>query len=227
MQREHKVALTIKRIVDCIAAILLLVFLSPAFVIISFLIKQVSSGPIFFRQDRLGLNGQVFSVFKFRTMVKNASKFGDGFVISENDERITPLGKTLRKYRLDELPQLINVVKGEMSLVGPRPLLPEYLEYYTKTDRKRLLMSPGMTGWQQVNGGSCNTWEERIALDIWYIENWSLWLDIRILFLTVRVVLKADTVYGKDGYQFSGLPTAVRESFIKSEDQVLSNKETK
>ena len=162
---------------------------------------------MFFRQERLGFRGRVFSIFKFRTMVHRRQKKGPDLFLSEDDPRITRFGGILRKYRLDELPQLLNVLKGEMSLVGPRPLLPEFLDSYTVEERRRMDVFPGMTGWQQVHGASTNSWEERISLDLWYVDNWSMAVDLSVLFLTIKVVLKADTVYDKAGTLRNGVPT--------------------
>lgn len=195
-----------KRLFDFIGACLLLILLSPLFAFIAVAIKLNLRGPVFFRQIRLGLDCKTFSIFKFRTMVPNAESFGAGLSTFEGDPRVTKVGCALRKYRLDELPQLINVILGRMSLVGPRPLLPEYLGAYSKKARKRMLMPPGMTGWQQVNGGAIHTWQERVEFDVWYVEHWTPWLDLAILLRTPSVILKADTVYGRDGWQRSGVP---------------------
>jgi sugar transferase EpsL len=130
-------------------------------------------------------------------------------IVTEKDPRITKIGYVLRKYRLDELPQLFNVVLGQMSLVGPRPLMPELLYAYSEYDKRRLEAIPGMTGWQQINGGSEHTWEERINYDVWYVDHKSFWLDIKILFMTIWIVINPKGVYGKDGKQISGVPTAL------------------
>jgi lipopolysaccharide/colanic/teichoic acid biosynthesis glycosyltransferase len=204
--------LAIKRCLDLVAAVGLLIVTAPLFVVVALFIKLDSPGAVFFRQRRLGQNGKTFLIWKFRTMVENAVNQGAGFATFHGDPRITRIGAWLRKYRIDELPQMFNVLRGEMSLVGPRPLLPEYLHAYTDNDRRRLLVKPGVTGWQQVNGGSHHTWDERIALDVWYVDNWSLWVDLQVLLRTAPVVLKADSVYGNDGWQRSGSPTGVAEA---------------
>ena len=201
--------LALKRCLDLVGAVGLLIASAPLILIAAVLIKLDSTGTVFFRQKRLGKNGELFLIWKFRTMVENAVDHGAGFVTFHNDPRITRVGDWLRKYRIDELPQVLNVVCGEMSLVGPRPLLPEYLHAYSERDRRRLLVKPGVTGWQQVNGGSRNTWDERITLDLWYVDNGSLWIDLKVILLTVLVVLKADSVYGNDGWQRSGHPGSI------------------
>lgn len=171
----------IKRLIDFWASLFGFILLSPLFLVIAVAIKLDSPGPVFFRQERVGKDGRVFKIFKFRTMVVNAEKMGAGVFVEKEDPRITRVGKWLRNTSLDELPQLINVLRGEMSLVGPRPTLPYQVERYDERQRRRLLMRPGITGWVQVNGRNSLTWPEKIELDIWYVEHWSLWLDLRIL----------------------------------------------
>ena len=201
-----RVMLSMKRMIDLLISIMLLLMLSPIFLVVGIIIKLESKGPVFFRQNRLGYNGKIFRIFKFRSMVTNIQKPVTES-LHKDDPRITRSGKVLRKFRLDELPQLINVFKGEMSLVGPRPLLPEFLDSYADDDRRRMNMPPGMTGWQQVNGSATNSWEQRINLDLWYIDHWNIFVDLYVLLLTVAVVLRAETVYDKDGFQRSGIPT--------------------
>jgi lipopolysaccharide/colanic/teichoic acid biosynthesis glycosyltransferase len=173
---------------------------------VSLIIKAGSAGPVLFRQKRLGLHGRTFAIWKLRTMVVNAANLEPGLWTFDGDPRITRAGKFLRKYRLDELPQLLNVLAGEMSLVGPRPLLPVFLPAWSERDRLRLLVKPGMTGWQQVNGGSLHTWNERIDMDLWYVDHWDIWIDWLILLRTLFVILKADSLFGADGWQRSGTP---------------------
>ena len=176
-----------------------LIILFPIFVVIGALIKMDSKGPVFFVQERAGKDGKVFRAYKLRTMVDNAEKIGLGYEIKKNDSRITRVGKHLR-WGIDELPQLINVFKGDMSLVGPRPTLIEQVKRYSKEHRRRLEMKPGITGWALINGRNILSWPKKIELDIWYIDHWSLWLDIKILFKTVWVVIfTREGVYGKDG----------------------------
>jgi len=180
-------------------SLLVLIILSPVFLIIAVLIKVDTSGPAFFIQMRVGKNGIPFKSIKFRTMIQRATETGLGINIQQDDERITRVGKFLRTWSLDELPQIINVLKGDMSLVGPRPTLAYQVERYTEFQRKRLLAKPGITGWAQVNGRNAISWEERIKLDVWYVENWSLWLDFKIMLKTIKVVIKKEGLYGKDG----------------------------
>ena len=176
-----------------------LIVLLPIFAIIGIFIKLDSGGPVFFVQERAGKDGKTFKAFKLRTMVENAEKIGLGYGIVKDDSRITRVGKHLR-WGIDELPQLINVFKGDMSLVGPRPTLLEQVVRYSKEHRRRLEVKPGITGWALVNGRNKLTWPERIKLDIWYIDHWSLWLDVKILFKTIRVVIfKREGIYGEDG----------------------------
>jgi lipopolysaccharide/colanic/teichoic acid biosynthesis glycosyltransferase len=195
-----------KRCFDLSGAVLLLLLLSPVLLGVAVAVKLGSPGPVLFRQLRMGRNGRIFAIFKFRTMVDGAIHLGTGLETHRGDFRITRVGHFLRNSRIDELPQLLNVILGQMSLVGPRPLLPEFLPYYSAFDRRRMEADPGMTGWQQVNGASRHSWKERVTLDVWYVDHRSFWLDLRILLRTVGVVLKADTVYAQDGSQTSGVP---------------------
>jgi len=156
--------------------------------VVAFKIKNKLGSPIFFKQDRPGLNGKPFQIIKFRTMLDSVD--GNGKQLPDS-ERLTSFGRLLRSTSLDELPELWNVLKGEMSLVGPRPLLMEYLPLYSKEQAGRHDVQPGITGWAQVNGRNAITWEEKFKLDVWYVDNRSFWLDLKILFLTVkRVVLR-------------------------------------
>jgi len=188
-----------KEIFDWIGACLLLTILSPLFLIIAFIIKITSPGPVFFKQERSGLNGRKFTFYKFRSMVKNAEEIkenlqhlnetsGPVFKI-KNDPRVTKFGRFLRRTTLDELPQLINVIKGEMSLVGPRPPIPSEVEKYDTWQRRRLSMKPGMTCIWQISGRSKISFEKWMGLDLKYIDNWSLWLDFKILLKTIPAIL--------------------------------------
>ncbi len=189
----------LKRIIDVVISGIGLIILFPIFVVIGALIKLDSKGPVFFIQKRAGKDGKIFKAYKLRTMVDNAEKIGLGYEIAKNDSRITRVGKYLR-WGIDELPQLINVFKGEISLVGPRPALPHQVDKYSKREKRRLEVKPGITGWALINGRNKLSWPERIKLDIWYIDHWSLWLDLKILFKTVWVVIfKREGIYGKDG----------------------------
>ncbi len=197
----------IKRLIDFWASLFGLILLFSLFLVIAVAIKLDSPGPVFFRQERVGKDGRVFKIFKFRTMVVNAEKMGAGVFVEKEDPRITRVGKWLRNTSLDELPQLINVLRGEMSLVGPRPTLPYQVERYDERQRRRLLMSPGITGWAQVNGRNSLTWPEKVELDIWYVEHWSLWLDLKILWKTFFTMFKKEDLYpGLKGDQISGVP---------------------
>lgn len=187
--------LIIKRFIDIMVALVGILLCSPVYLIISVLIKLTSKGTVFFCQDRLGKDARVFRLYKFRTMVPGAINIGSGLSVGEGDSRITPVGALLRKTSLDELPQLFNVLKGDISLVGPRPTVPQHLEYYGPFERRRLEMRPGITGLAMVNGRGSIPWSKRIEYDVQYIENFSLWLDLKILLRTAIVVLKQEGVY--------------------------------
>lgn len=194
------VQLFLKRIFDFFISLIGLIVLFPLFLIIVVLIKLDSLGPVFFKQERIGRNGKPFYPFKFRTMVRGAVNKGLGYTVSENDERITKIGKFLRKWGIDEFPQLINVLKGEMSLVGPRPTFRYQVEKYNDFEKKRLLVKPGLAGWALIHGRNSLSWEDRIKYDVWYVEHWSLWLDIKIIFKTFYLIfIKQEGVYGKNG----------------------------
>ena len=188
----------LKRIIDVVVSGIGLIILFPIFVVIVILIKLDSKGPVFFVQERAGKDGKIFRAYKLRTMVDNAVVVG-GKKLCQDDLRITRVGKHLR-WGIDELPQLINVFKGDMSMVGPRPTLIEQVNRYSKEHRRRLEVKPGITGWALINGRNTLTWPEKIKLDIWYIDHWSLWLDVKILFKTIWVVIfTREGLYGKDG----------------------------
>ena len=175
-----------KRIFDFLLATLALVMLSIPFLLLVWSIRRKLGSPVFFRQRRPGLYGEPFEMVKFRTMTD--ARGPDGQLLPDV-ERLTPFGRFLRSTSLDELPELWNVVKGDMSLVGPRPLLMEYLPLYSAEQARRHEVRPGVTGWAQVNGRNALSWEDKFRLDVWYVDNHSLWLDIKILWLTVRKVL--------------------------------------
>ena len=195
----RNINLFIKRLIDLFGSLLGLIITSPILVIIAILIKLTSEGPIFFKQERLGKDGKVFKIIKFRTMVVNAEKIGDGIKVkSENDNRITKIGRLLRATSLDELPQLWNVLKGDMSLVGPRPPVtyhPYKYEEYNDFQRKRFFMKPGMTGLAQVTVRNSVSWDDRILIDIEYIDKFNIWLDIKILFKTLQKIFKRESIY--------------------------------
>ncbi|MDM5190875.1 sugar transferase [Bacillus sp. DX4.1] len=180
-----------KRSVDFIISSILCLLLFIPFLMIATLVKSKLGSPIIFKQKRPGLQGKPFYVYKFRTMTDATDKEGN---LLPDDIRLTSFGKLLRKLSLDELPQLINVVKGDISLVGPRPLLMEYLSLYTPEQARRHEVRPGITGWAQVNGRNAISWEDKFKLDVWYVDNQSFWLDIKILFLTVAKVLKSEGI---------------------------------
>lgn len=189
-----------KRGIDIFISLTWLILLSLPFVFIAFAIKLESRGPIFFRQKRAGLNGNVFVIWKFRTMVDGAAKKGLGNQVTKDDARITRTGKLLRALSLDELPQVVNILTGDMSLIGPRPTLVHQVEAYNSHQRRRLEVRPGITSWASVNGRNRLSWEDRIEMDIWYVDNVSLWLDIKILFRTLWVAfVTRDGVYAEDG----------------------------
>ena len=194
-----KYQLVFKRIFDFFVSIISLILLLPLFFVIAVLVKIDSRGSIFFRFERVGRNGKSFKPFKFRTMEKKAIETGLGYTISKDDSRITKMGKFLRRSGIDELPQLINVIKGEMSLVGPRPTFSYQVEKYNDFQKKRLLVRPGITNLVLIKGRNLLSWEERIKYDVWYIEHWSFWLDVKILFITPFVVLSGKGVYGEKG----------------------------
>ena len=194
--------MNIKACLDLLGAWVGLIFLSPIIYFVGVLIRLDSPGPAFFRQERIGKDGKPFISYKFRSMVDRASTMGLGLNMSVNDDRITRVGKLLRNTSLDELPQLFNVIKGEMSLVGPRPTLRYQVEAYDAVQRRRLKVKPGITGWAQINGRNAIPWEDRIKLDVWYVDNWSLWLDFIILGRTFKTVLKREGLYGPDGINY-------------------------
>ena len=185
----------IRRFLDVLASGMGLAVLSPLFGLMALAIKLDDPGPVFFRQERAGKDGRVFLIFKFRTMVVDETRTNRDVIIPEEDPRITRVGRFLRKTSLDELPQLINIFKGEMSLVGPRPTLPVQVEDYDSWQRRRLLVKPGITGWAQIHGRNALTWPERIELDIWYVEKRSFRLDLKILLETFFVVLNRQGIY--------------------------------
>jgi len=180
-----------KRWLDLFLALFGLLFLMPVFLGVALLIRLNMGSPVLFRQHRPGLHGQVFPMFKFRTMKNAVNEQGD---LLPDAERLTRLGLFLRKYSLDELPELFNVLRGEMSLVGPRPLLVDYLPLYSPEQARRHDVKPGLTGWAQINGRNTLSWEDKFKFDVWYVEHQSVWLDFKIIFLTLFKVLKKEGV---------------------------------
>lgn len=185
----------LKRLMDLCIAIILLVILAPVIFLVSFLILIVDGRPIIFRQMRPGYLGRPFLIYKFRTMKDLKDKNGK---LLPDKNRLTPFGKFLRRTSLDELPELWNVIRGDMSLVGPRALLMEYLKRYTLEQARRHEVKPGITGWAQINGRNAISWEEKFKLDVWYVDNLNLWLDIKILLMTFIKVLKMEGISAKD-----------------------------
>ncbi len=190
----------IKRVLDLLIAGVGSILTVPMIGVLTGLVRLESPGHPIYRQTRVGRDGMTFSIYKLRTMVRGAEFTGAGLAIQEGDDRITRLGAFLRRYSLDELPNLWNVLRGEMSIVGPRPTVPVQVAQYTEHQRRRLAVKPGITGWAQVNGRASLPWSERIELDIWYVEHQSLWLDLRIMARTVAMVLGGHGLYkGESG----------------------------
>jgi sugar transferase EpsL len=197
-----------KRLFDLVLTIPALILLSPILLILSVLVWIFEGWPVVFHQERPGLNGQIFTIYKFRTMRELRGKTGD---LLPDSQRLSRLGLFLRNSSLDELPEFFNVLRGEMSLVGPRPLLVQYLARYNPEQARRHLVMPGITGWAQVHGRNAITWPEKFRLDVWYVDHWSLWLDARILLLTVWKAVK------REGISQPGFSTA--EEFLGNETE--------
>ena len=190
----------IKRTLDLAIALPMLVVAAIPMGLVSLAIKLDDRGPVFFRQERIGKGGRSFRVWKFRTMIVNAQNQGLGVTVASDDDRITRVGKVLRNWGIDELPQLINVFVGEMSLVGPRPTLQYQVAHYDGFQRRRLEAKPGITSLAVVSGRNALSWEERIKLDVWYIDHWTMLLDVSILFRTLwKVLVTREGLYGEDG----------------------------
>src|SRR4030042_4794854 len=192
----HTLSREIKEVLDQIFGLLILIILSPCFWLLAGLVRLETPGPAFFCQERIGKDGRPFVAYKFRSMVDKAVTMGFGLNVAVNDSRITRVGKFLRSTSLDELPQLFNVITGDMSLVGPRPTLAFQVARYDEVQRRRLLVKPGITGWAQINGRNAIPWEDRIKLDVWYVENWSLTLDFYIMLRTIKTWVRQDGLYG-------------------------------
>jgi len=180
----------LKTLFDKILALLLIIIFSPIYIIVSILILVKMGKPILFRQQRPGLHEKIFGIYKFRTMTNEKDENGE---LLPDEERLVGIGKFIRSTSLDELPQLFNVLKGDMSFVGPRPLLIEYLPLYNERQKKRHDVKPGITGWAQVNGRNAISWEQKFEYDVWYVEHQSFWLDMKILWITfLKVVKRSD-----------------------------------
>jgi sugar transferase EpsL len=180
-----------KRVFDFAVSSMAIVLLSPLFLIVAILVRMSFGRPILFRQNRPGMNAKSFTLLKFRTMTHERDAKGE---LLPDAQRLTVLGRFLRSTSLDELPELINIIRGEMSLVGPRPLLSEYLDRYTRRQMRRHEVKPGITGWVQVNGRNALAWDQKFALDLWYVDHQSFWLDLRILAKTVWLVLRREGI---------------------------------
>lgn len=191
----------IKRTFDIIASLVGLIVFSPIIIIVAILVRVNLGSPILFTQDRVGKYNKIFKMMKFRTMKDGVDK--DGKLLPDS-KRLTNFGKILRSTSLDELPELINILKGDMSLIGPRPLLIEYLPLYSEEQKRRHNVLPGLTGWAQINGRNNISWGEKFKLDVFYVDNWSIWLDIKIFFLTFYKLFK------RDGINQKGMATTVK-----------------
>jgi len=188
----------VSRVLDAVLAAALLVITSRLLGLAALAIRLESGGPVFYRQLRVGKGGEQFELWKLRTMVPGAETMGAGLYVLEGDARITRVGRRLRRFSLDELPNLVNVLRGEMAMVGPRPTVQVQVDRYTERQRRRLEVKPGITGWAQINGRTSLPWPERIELDVWYVEHRSLRLDLRILARTARMLATGHGLYSED-----------------------------
>jgi lipopolysaccharide/colanic/teichoic acid biosynthesis glycosyltransferase len=195
---QNKMGLAVKRLFDVLVSASALTVLSPVIAFISLAIKVDDGGPILFVQDRVGKDRRIFRCYKFRTMVLGAESKGNGLKVTADDWRITRVGRWLRLWTLDEIPQLLNVLKGDMSIVGPRPWVPSEADYCPLTDRRRFDMRPGMAGWAWIHGRNRVPWDERVRLDVCYVDQWSLWFDFTILSKAFVLVFRRDGVYAVD-----------------------------
>jgi lipopolysaccharide/colanic/teichoic acid biosynthesis glycosyltransferase len=187
----------VKRALDVVIAAVVAVVTAPVMAVIVIATRLEDRGPAILRQRRVGLNGQDFELLKFRTMIADAHQVGAGWLIAERDPRITRVGRVLRRWSLDELPQVFNVLRGEMSIIGPRPTLRYQVDKYTPFQLRRLEIRPGITGWAQIRGRNNLRWSERIELDVWYVDHRSLWLDVVILLRTIPMLLSPAGVYNE------------------------------
>jgi len=198
VKRSHRVYDAAKRVLDVVGSAVLLVVLSPVLLVVAVLVRRGLGSPVIFRQPRPGRRGRLFTVYKFRTMSHAVEGLTGAGAVASDAERLTPLGRRLRSSSLDELPELYNVLKGDMSIVGPRPLLPEYLDRYNEEQARRHEVRPGITGWAQVNGRNAVSWDERFKMDVYYVDHRSFVLDTRILFRTVAAVVSRKGVSAPD-----------------------------
>jgi len=207
MTGKNKIFPVLKRLFDFFAALAGILLLSPVLLVLAVLVRRKLGFPVFFKQQRPGVNGKIFTMYKFRTMTDARNEEGN---LLPDENRLPPFGKFLRSTSLDELPELINVLKGDMSLVGPRPLLVQYLPRYSTFQARRHEVRPGITGWAQINGRNALSWEEKFALDVWYVDNASFTLDLKILWMTVEKIIK------REGITQEGQATA--SEFMGSEE---------
>ncbi len=198
-----KIQMQVKTCMDFLGAWTAFIILSPVIWLIAALIRLDSPGPAFFRQERIGKDGNPFISIKFRSMADSKENTG----VFVGDKRITRIGKHLRDTSLDELPQLYNIINGEMSIVGPRPTLRYQVVAYDNFQRRRLEVKPGITGWAQINGRNTIPWEQRIILDVWYVDHWSLMLDLKIMWRTIKTVLRQEGIYGPSGINYDFRPS--------------------
>jgi lipopolysaccharide/colanic/teichoic acid biosynthesis glycosyltransferase len=188
----------VSRVLDIVLAAVLLVVTAPLLALAALAIRLESRGPVFYRQRRVGRHGRPFELWKLRTMVPGAESLGAGIYVLEGDPRITRVGRLLRRFSFDELPNLVNVLRGEMAIVGPRPTVQEQVDRYTERQLRRLEVKPGITGWAQINGRTSLPWPQRIELDVWYVEHRSLRLDVRILARTARMLASGQGLYSEE-----------------------------
>jgi lipopolysaccharide/colanic/teichoic acid biosynthesis glycosyltransferase len=189
----------LKRAFDVLISLSVLIALSPLVLAMALAVKLTSRGPVFFKDLRAGKDGRVFPMLKFRTMVDGAVELGMGRVVAQDDWRITKVGGFLRRWTFDEIPQVLNVLAGDMSVVGPRAATPDQMARCTPEQRRRLEVRPGMAGWAWIHGRNTLPWAKRIELDVWYVDNWTFWLDMKILAKAFAIVLKKTGIYGPDG----------------------------
>lgn len=211
--QNKKLQKAIKRLIDIILSLIVFIVFFPVWIVVAILIKLTSPGPVFFLQDRPGQHKKIFKIYKFRTMKPGSERMIKGQEVMKDDDRVTTIGRFLRRTKIDEIPQVLNVLKGEMSLVGPRPERIASLEDYDDEISKRLNMRPGMTGLAQVSGNIYLDLEDRYKLDVYYVENYSLWLDVKIIIRTIGVVL-----FGEDKYVNKCLVDINRGTIVAQEE---------